>query len=77
MLLAAYITAIQFLASYVYEIEVMLVVIMSVIWGLLSFRLVIAFGGAPYLEGIPCGVICSEGLIITQYVYQYSEINAM
>jgi hypothetical protein len=48
-----------------YEIEVMLVGMMSVIWGLLSFRLVIAFGGASYLEGIPCRVIFSEGLIIT------------
>jgi len=41
----------------------MLVVIF---WGMSSFRLVYAFGGAPFLEGSPCRVICSEGMIIKQ-----------
>ena len=50
---------------YIYEIEVMLVVMMSVFWGMMSFRLVDAFRGAPFLEGSPRRVICSEGMIIS------------
>jgi hypothetical protein len=65
LLLAAYITANQFIALYICVVEVMLVLMVSVIWGLMSVRLVNAFGGAPYLDGIQCRVICSEGMIIT------------
>jgi hypothetical protein len=66
MLLAAYITSDTFLAPHFYEIEViMLVVMLSLFWCMVSFRLVNAFGGAPFLEGSPCRIICSEGMIIT------------
>jgi hypothetical protein len=50
MLLAAYITAHTFLALYVYEIEVIILEVMSVFWGMMSFRLVNGFGGAPFLR---------------------------
>jgi hypothetical protein len=30
----------------------------------MSFRLVYAFGGGSFLEGSPCRVICSEGMIV-------------
>lgn len=49
-----------FVIIHVYEIEViMLVVTMCVFWRKMSFRLVYAFGGGPFLEGSPCRVICS------------------
>jgi hypothetical protein len=64
MLLVAYLTAHTFLALYLYEIEVIiLAVMMSIFWGAMSFRLVNAFRGAAFLEGSPCRVICSEGMI--------------
>ena len=44
----------------------MLVVMMCVYWRAMSFRLVYACGGSPFLEGSPWRIICSEGMIIKQ-----------
>ena len=46
----------------------MLVLMMSIFWGMMSYRLVNAFGGDPFLADSPCKVICSEGMIIKQEV---------